>query len=108
MNHKKEIEGHTFEYSYSGTGSLDPWSGDYAHENNISLMVTSDVAFFVLVDGDSLYRMRCDGYSFVDSNFTTYNEVMEWLSKHAEPKGSLKESIQSLKEYKERCDAYQR
>lgn len=39
MNYKVEIDGHTFEFRYSSTGSLDPWSGDYAHENNINLNV---------------------------------------------------------------------
>lgn len=106
MNYKVEIEGHTFEFRYSGTGSLDPWSGDYADENNISLMVTSDVAFFMLVDGDDLYRMREDGHVFIEDDIKTYTEAMDWLNKHAEYRGSLMERIHSLKEYKKRCDAY--
>ena len=101
MNYKVEIDGHTFEFRYSGTGSLDPWSGDYAHENNINLIVTSDVAFFLLVDGDDLYRMRGDGHAFIEDSIKTYDEAKDWLSKHAEHRGSLNEKIQSLKEYKE-------
>ena len=69
MEHIK-IFGHTIEFKESGMGSLDPWSADYAHEQNVSLMGTDDMASFALIDGERVFRIK--------NNITPlYNELKE-------------------------------
>ena len=53
-----KIFGHTIEFRGSGTGSLDPWSADYAHEQNVSMMCTADMASFALIDGERVFRIK--------------------------------------------------
>ena len=62
------VFGHTIEFRGSGTGSLDPWSADYAHEQGVSMMCTTDMAEFALVDGEYVYKIR---HGFV----RVYNEL---------------------------------
>ena len=71
MEHLK-IFGHTIEFKESGTGSLDPWSADYAHEQNVSMMCTDDMASFALIDGERVFRIK-------NSITTLYNELKEAL-----------------------------
>ena len=71
MEHIK-IFGHTIEFKESGMGSLDPWSADYAHEQNVNLMGTDDMASFALIDGERVFRIK--------NNITPlYNELKEAL-----------------------------
>ena len=71
MEHIKIFE-HTIEFKESGMGSLDPWSADYAHEQNVSLMGTDDMASFALIDGERVFRIK--------NNITPlYNELKEAL-----------------------------
>lgn len=62
------VFGHTIEFRGSGTGSLDPWSGDYAHEQGVSMMCTADMAEFALIDGEYVYKIKHGAYS-------VYNEI---------------------------------
>lgn len=103
--HIKEIEGHRFEWSYSSTGSIDPWSLDFCETHHISLVCTADVAFFILVDGNEIWKEKGYGSSFQDEEFKCYEDCLAWLEKNCRYEGTLEESLKSLKEYKERCDA---
>lgn len=69
---KIEIFGHTIEFRGSGTGSLDPWSGDYAHEQNVNMMCTADMASFALIDGERVFRIK-------HGIIPLYNELKEAL-----------------------------
>lgn len=71
MEHLK-IFGHTIEFKESGTGSLDPWSADYAHEQNVNMMCTDDMASFALIDGERVFRIK-------NSITTLHNELKEAL-----------------------------
>lgn len=66
------VFGHTIEFRGSGTGSLDPWSGDYAHEQGVSIMCTADMASFVLIDGERVFRIK-------HGLIPLYNELKEAL-----------------------------
>lgn len=68
----KEIDGHTIEIRYSGSGSIDPWTGDYARELGVGLMGTNDVRNFVLVDGNLIYRLQ--------DNYTQFIEALDGIS----------------------------
>ena len=101
---KIEIDGHSFEFRICSTGSIDPWSLDYAIKNSINFMISDDMTYFVLLDGDSIYKLLNYGHIFEDVIPKTFEEAKEWLDNYTKFKGSLKDSIQSLIEYKEKCD----
>ena len=71
MEHLKIFE-HTIEFKESGAGSLDPWSADYAHEQNVSMMCTDDMASFALIDGERVFKIK-------NSITPLYNELKEAL-----------------------------
>ena len=71
MEHIKIFE-HTIEFKESGMGSLDPWSADYAHEQNVSMMGTDDMASFALIDGERVFKIK-------NSITPLYNELKEAL-----------------------------
>ena len=71
MGHIKIFE-HTIEVKESGMGSLDPWSADYAHEQNVSMMGTDDMASFALIDGERVFKIK-------NSITPLYNELKEAL-----------------------------
>ena len=71
MEHIKIFE-HTIEFKESGMGSLDPWSADYAHEQNVSMMGTDDMASFALIDGERAFKIK-------NSITPLYNELKEAL-----------------------------
>ena len=100
MGITKEIDGHTIEIRCSGSGSIDPWTGDYARELGVGLVGTSDVKNFVLVDGNIIYRLR-RGYIPLMENIASlsFEEVMETLSTH-DSFGTLEESKKEIDELK--------
>ena len=105
MSKTYTIDGHTVEYRESSTGSCDPWSMDYANEHNINLMITADMAEFVLIDGDSIFRLNCSVAfpSAIKECLEKYKPTWEqfgvwfrnWIDRDF---GSLKKSIEGLKE----------
>ena len=96
----KEIDGHTIEIRYSGSGSIDPWTGDYARELGVGLMGTSDIGEFVLVDGNLIYRLRNGYIPFMASiENLSFEEVMGILSTH-DSFGTLEESKKGIDELK--------
>lgn len=100
MDYSFTTEGHTFEFRSCPTGSIDPWSLDYARENNIHLVGTSDFADFILIDGDTLYKLR--GYNpkqlepLMNGTIQGFDNVMQLINKIAYSFGFLKESIEKL------------
>lgn len=82
---KLELFGHLVEIDSSGTGSIDPWTQDYANEHNIPLMGTTDIGYFVLIDGNHIYKIR-NQYKFYKelelSDVTSWDDVMKILDKH--------------------------
>lgn len=91
------IEGHTLEYSYSGTGSRDPWTSKFLRDHNINkfMLCTADVAYFILVDGDTVYKHRSDISKFEDvKEMSSWEEVQDWLNMHCDEPYSLKENIE--------------
>lgn len=107
------IDGHTVEIRYSSSGSIDPWSGDYAREIGVSQWGTADIANFALVDGDTIYRFRGSGSRKFEHYFE--NHVFDepgmfelWLEEMTDRKfGSLKELKAILDERKKRNDEYE-
>ena len=104
MKHLFTTEGHTIEFRECSTGSIDPWSLDYADENKIPLMITSDMADFVLIDGDILYKLKGYGSKplepLLDGTIQGFDNVMQLINKIAYPFGSLKESVEKLSKRK--------
>ena len=77
----KEIDGHTIEIRYSGSGSIDPWTEEYAIKVGVALWGTSDVRYFALVDGSRIYRLRHGYIPFMASiEGLSFEEVMNILS----------------------------
>lgn len=74
---------HKVEYRYSGTGSLSPWHQEAYAEKNRFMMCTADVAYFVRVDNDKIYRIeRLDAnidseLSNIEENYDYYPAEME-------------------------------
>lgn len=108
---KYKIDEHTIEISYSGSGSIDPWSGAYAREIGLSQWGTSDIANFALIDGDDIYRLR--GACIVKFNNLyeggdlAWEEAVQWVKDHCESYfGSLKEIKADMDVRKKKQDEY--
>lgn len=99
-----EIEGHKVIVSPSSTGSVDPWSLDYAIKNNIGLMCTSDMATFALIDGENIYRLKWFGINIDEICHGTWEEFRAKFENYVERafEQTLSESINDLKELKRR------
>lgn len=96
----RKIDGHTIEIRYSGSGSIDPWTGDYARELGVGLMGTCDVRNFVLVDGNLIYRLRHGCIPFMASiENLSFEEVMDILSTY-DSFGTLEDSKKEIDELK--------
>ena len=108
------LDGHTIEIRGSGSGSLDPWTSDFAKEIDCSLMCTSDMADFILIDGDNIYKLRSfnDGrelYEIIQNGVIDSWDIFlnEWLNPQVEKKhirdfGSLKQSKEDIKYLKKK------
>lgn len=103
---KCTIEGHTIEIRGSSTGSIDPWTIEKATEFGISLSGTSDLAEFIRIDGEHIYKLKKIGNyitfsKLVDAGFiNSYPGFMLWLSENAEPDShtSYKKSVEWLRQ----------
>lgn len=112
------LHGHTIELRTNGTGSIDPWSEQYAMDIDLSIMCTADMAKFMLIDGDNIYKFdsfndSMELHNLIDSNaFDTWDSfVSGWLNPMIEKKrvrdlGSLEESKRSLDESKKRDNVW--
>lgn len=114
MIYEKKLFGHTIEVRGSGSGSLDPWSGDFARSINLSLMCTSDMAEFMLIDGEHIYKFDSSTplmelHSFIEADVLDSWEQFEneWLTPLVKKRrvhdwGLLSEHIEGLKQSKKR------
>ncbi len=100
MQYKTEIDGHSIEIKSNHTGSIDPWSLDYATKNNISLLITSDTGIFILIDGEDVYRVTSWGIKLaerlINGEINTFQGVMEWLAENSKKEKPLLEMIKIL------------
>ena len=116
---KKEIGGHTIEVVLNGTGSVDPWSCDFARSINLGIMCTSDLGYFMLIDGNLVYKIERDNIAMeletllATNYFDRWEEFEEtWLKPHLEEKYCIKywytleESIEGLKKRKKRDEVW--
>ena len=114
MKAELKLHGHTIEIRSNGTGSIDPWSLDFAHSIDLSLMCTADMAEFMLIDGTHIYQFVSfnDGaelHEYIKCEmFDTWEEFeREWLNPKIEKRrilyeGTLEDSIKGLKVSKKR------
>ena len=112
MNNNMEykIDEHTIEFQGSGTGSIDPWSSEYARKINVSVMCTADMAEFMLVDGSHIYKF--DSFnnakwlgSCLEEGFVTWEMFTKWLddeikTRHVFDDGLLEDSYRNLESLK--------
>ena len=118
MRYEKELFGQTIEIRGSGSGSIDPWSGDFARSINLSLMGTCDMAEFMLIDGQHIYKFDSSTplmelHSFIESGVLDSWEQFEneWLKPlvdkyRVQDWGLLSEHIEDLKESKKRGNVW--
>ena len=118
MECKLELFGHTIEIRSNSTGSIDPWSSDYAQSIDLSLMCTSDLGEFMLIDGQHIYKFESfnqglELHEMISNGiFDSWEQFMEeWLKPKVEKRrtmdfGTLEESIESLKESKRRSTVW--
>ncbi len=119
---KFSIEGHTVEFRVSGSGSMSPWEYDFASSINLSLFGTADLRLFMLIDEDHVYAF--DSFNDAHPMYGDKSSVLPALSdgtlintwkefndlfltplleqRHLRDFGSLKETIEGLKETKKR------
>lgn len=79
------IKGHTLEFRSSCSGSIDPWTMDYAAEHKIPLFGTDDIEDFVKVDNLWIYKLAyCCAEKFIElysnEKMQTWEEVQDWLN----------------------------
>ena len=114
MENKLELYGHTIEIRSNSTGSIDPWSLDYAQSIDLSLMCTSDLGEFMLIDGQKIYKFESfnqahELHEMISNGiFDSWEQFEEeWLVPKIKKYrmryfGTLEESIESLKISKKR------
>lgn len=97
------IDGHSAEYRVSPSGSLDPWTSDYANSLGVGIMCTADMAGFILIDGEHIYKLKNGIFSVVLSNekFNSWDSFNEWLLENKERYfGTLSQSKSDVDEMK--------
>lgn len=87
----KKIDWHTIEIRYSGSGSIDPWSGEYAIKVGVALWGTSDIRYFAIVDGSRIYRLQDNYTQFIESLDGISFEELEKLLLTQDSFGTLEE-----------------
>lgn len=114
MKYETEIFGHTIELRSNSTGSIDPWSLDYARSIDLSLMCTSDIGEFMLIDGRKIYKFQGfkDTYelaAFLSNDiFDSWEQfINEWLNPKLEKMyitdfGTIEDAKRNLDESKRR------
>ena len=118
MDMELELDGNTIEIRGGGTGSTDPWTLDYAHYVGVSLMCTADMADFLLINGNHIYRARSFNSLHELNEMITQGVIdswdmfiKEWLmpmleKKHLVEFGTLDDSIKNIDELKRRGDVW--
>jgi len=116
---KKEFDGHTIEVVLNGTGSVDPWSCEFARSIDLGIMCTSDLGYFMLIDGNLVYKIERGNIAveletlLAKDYFDSWEKFEEtWLKPHLEEKYcvkywyTLEESIEGLKKRKKRDEVW--
>lgn len=88
------IKGHTLEFRSSCSGSIDPWTMDYAAEHKIPLFGTADIKDFVKVDNLWIYKLAyCRTEKFIElysnEKMQTWEEVQDWLNNNCKLIGNV-------------------
>ena len=110
MKNEIQLEGHKIEFCDSGSGSIDPWTGKKADELGVSLVGTSDMASFMRIDEETIYKLPQFGYPLVEliSNGTiaSYSDLLSWCDKNTgkNDKFSYSESVNDLLKLRKRKD----
>ena len=80
--YRLDIDGHDVEFRVSSMGSVDPWSLDHYHENDIPIIGTSDIKLYCRVDS-SIYRFDVsaqhklfNGKSEIDVDWDFFSEIL--------------------------------
>lgn len=115
INNKYEICGHTILFGY-GCSSSDPWSLEYCREIRLSLMVTSDIVAYAMIDGDDIYRLR--GGSTIEMQnwllgasdvFKDFDEFKDFFKRDFEKYvGKFSEMKKDLDDSKRRNDEFKK
>lgn len=88
------IKGHTLEFRSSCSGSIDPWTMDYAAEHKIPLFGTADIKDFVKVDNLWIYKI-IHGFTagfykkYSNEELKTWEEVQDWLNNNCKLIGNV-------------------
>lgn len=104
---KISIGKHKIEVEYSPTGMFSPWHLKAALENGITLWTSSDVAYFVRIDEEKIYRVTKGNVLFFIKN---YNQRLSKAYEQSENEGdkvweeflSEMEEQESVEEFLER------
>ena len=94
--------GHTIDLSVSGSGSIDPWTSDYARENGVSCWGTCDMGLFALVDGEKIFKMKIGRQlhiieAFKNEKISSWDEALTIFNKFVDRElGLLSESKHSI------------
>ena len=114
-----DLYGHTIDICSNGTGFIDPWSCKFASDIDLSLMVTSDIGEFMLIDGSHIYKFDSfndarELHSFIDNGiFDSWEQFeKEWLKPRLKKRwlrvdGTLEDSINSLIKHKMRDEVWE-
>lgn len=112
------LYGHTIDICSNSTGFIDPWSCKFASDIDLSLMVTSDIGEFMLIDGSHIYKFESfndarELHNFIDSGvFDSWEQFeKEWLKPRLKKRrlrydGTLDDSINSLIKHKMRDEVW--
>ena len=103
MGKTYNISGHTIEFR-SGSGSLDPWSSEYSRQIGLSLMCTSDIVDYVIVDGEKIYRQFSCSKELQLINDILDNAISSWEELMFFYKDIFEDFIGNLSDLKKELD----
>jgi len=114
MYHTVEFDGHKIEFRSSGSGSLDPWTSEYARSLGVGIMCTSDMGEFMLIDDEHIYKFESCNQALelstmlregIIDNWEMFEK--EWLEPFLKRReyndfGTIEEHRESVRKMKER------
>ena len=114
MYHTIEFDGHKIEFRSSGSGSLDPWTSEYARSLGVGIMCTSDIGEFMLIDDEHIYKFESCNQAYelstmlregIIDNWEMFEK--EWLEPFLKRRehndfGTIEEHRESVRKMKER------
>lgn len=99
-----ELDGVSIKVEHSSSGSIDPWTYEYAAQKRVGLVGTSDIGLFTLI-GEHIYKLdniseRDFIFEITNRDFTGVEELLRFVETIGRDFGMLSEEKKRIDEMK--------